>query len=462
MAFADLREFIDALDKAGELCRVKKRVSPHHELAGVIERNLDARGPVLMFENVEGSDIPLFNNPFTSRWLVAFALGWDEKDLLTRWLKCLDNPIEPVMVKTGPCKEVRIDSPDLTKFPVPVTWHDGDNGPYITFAQCVTKDPDTGNRNVGIYRMEVQGPQQLGASIARIHHGAVNHLKNERKGRDCEFALVIGTEPASYLATQATMGHGEDEYALAGALRGKAMELVKCETVDIEVPAHAEIVIEGKILANVRADEGPFGEWTGFVSGRSPQPVAKITCITHRKNPIYQVTYEGYPVYGPTNIMQAVAREPEWVKTIRAQSCPTVKDVHFTLGGCAGSIVVVSIKKTVEGQAKNVILDLLREPGHKVVIVVDEDIDIRNMDMVQWAMATRMQPATDLVVINEAAGMRLDPSQPNFPSGVGSKMGIDATWRLDRGVTPYATVPKPISEQIARDWASYGIPALKH
>ena len=461
MPFADLREFIAALEAAGELCRVTREVSPHHELAAVIEKNIDARGPVLMFEKVAGSTMPLLNNPFTSRKRVAFALGWEEKDLLGNWLRALDHPLAPVMVPTGPCKDVHVAAPDLTKFPVPIVWHDGDHGPYITFAQCITKDPETGRRNVGIYRMEIHGPQSLGASIARIHHGAVNHLKHERMGRDCDFALVIGTEPACYLASQATMGHGADEYMLAGALRGEPLELVKCETVDIEVPAHAEIVIEGKILAGVREDEGPFGEWTGFVSGRSPQPVARITYLTHRRDPIYQVTYEGYPVYGPTNIMQSVAREPEWVKTIRAQSCPTVKDVHFTLGGCAGSIVVVSIKKTVEGQAKNVILDLLREPGHKVVIVCDDDFDIRNMDMVQWAIATRMQPASDLVVINEAAGMRLDPSQPNFPSGVGSKMGIDATWRLDQGVTPYATVPKEVAAKVAREWSSFGIPARR-
>lgn len=459
MAFADLREFIAALDKAGELCRVRKQVSPLYELAAVIERTLATRGPVLLFENVEGSTIPLLNNPFTNRRLVAFALGWEEKDLLPEWLRRLENPVPPVLVNTGPCKEVHVRAPDLTGFPVPITWHDGDSGPYITFAQFVTKDPDTGRRNVGIYRLEIKGPRRLGASIAPTHHGAVNHRKSEMRGRDCEFALAIGTEPASYLATQATVGHGEDEYALAGALRGEPLELVRCETVDLEVPAHAEIVIEGRILANVRENEGPFGEWTGFVSGRAPRPVAEITYMTHRRGPIYVVTYEGYPVYGPTNVLQEVAREPEWFRVIRSQTCPTIKDIHITIGGCAAFIAIVSIKKTVEGQAKNVILDLLREPGVKLAIVVDDDIDIRNMDMVQWAMATRMQPASDLIVIQEAACNRLDPSQPDFPSGVGSKMGIDATWPLNRPVPPCSTPPRDMVERVTRAWASYGIPA---
>lgn len=459
MAFADIREFIAALEKAGELCRVRKQVSPRYELAAVIERTLAARGPVLLFENVEGSPMPLFNNPFISRRHVAFALGWEEKDLLRRWLACLEKPLPPVLVESGPCKEVRVPAPDLTRFPVPILWHDGDHGPYITFAQCVTKDPETGRRNVGIYRIEIMGPRRVGVSFAFTHHGAVNQRKSEMLGKDCEFALVIGTEPACYLASQATVGHGEDEYGLAGALSGKPVELVRCETVDLQVPAHAEIVIEGRIMANVREEEGPFGEWTGFVSGRSPHPVGEVTYLSHRKDPIYAVTYEGYPVYGPTNIMQSVAREPEWFRVIRSQICPTIADIHFTIGGCAGFIVIVSIRKTVEGQAKNVILDLLREPGVKLVIVVDEDIDIRNMDMVQWALATRMQPASDLIVIPEAACNRLDPSQPDFPSGVGSKMGIDATWPINKSIPPYATVPKETAKRVAETWKSYGIPS---
>jgi 2,5-furandicarboxylate decarboxylase 1 len=457
MAFADLREYLTALEKTEQLSRVKKKVSPIYELPAVIERTISRQGPALLFENVEGSDIPLVGNLFTTREMIAFALGWQEKDLLHRWMKCLDEPIPPVMVKTGPCKEVHISKPDLTHFPIPVLWHEGDGGPYITFAQFVTKDPDTGRRNVGIYRLEVKGPTRVGASIAFTHHGAVNQKKNEMRGRDCEFALAIGTEPASYLATQATVGHGEDEYALAGALRGEPLELVRCETVDLEVPAHAEIVMEGKILAKQLADEGPFGEWTGFVSGRAPRPVAEIMHISHRKNPIYTVAYEGYPVYGLSTILQQVAREPEWFRVIRSQTCPTIKDIHITLGGCACLIAIVSIRKTAEGQAKNVILDLLREPGVKVAIIVDDDIDIRNMDMVQWALATRMQPASDVLVIPEAAGMRLDPSQPDFPSGITSKMGIDATWPINKEIPARAKVPDDMAKRVAQDWDSYGI-----
>ncbi|HUS52574.1 MAG TPA: UbiD family decarboxylase [Thermohalobaculum sp.] len=462
MGFADLREFITALEKAGELCRVSKQVSPQYELAAVTQRTLAEQGPVLLFENVEGSDIPLLTNPFTSRRRVAFSLGCEERDLLQHWVRCLDNQIPPVIVPTGPCKDVHVAEPDLTRFPVPITWHEGDGGPFITFAQFITKDPDTGARNVGIYRLEVKDPRRIGASIAMTHHGAINHRKWELLGRDCDFALAIGTEPASYLATQATYGHGEDEYALAGALRGAPLELVRCETVDIEVPAHAEIVIEGRILANVREEEGPFGEWTGYMSGRAPRPVAEVSYMTHRADPIYNVTYEGYGIYGPTTIMQGVAREPEWFRAIRAQTCPMIKDLHLTIGGCAGFIAIASIGNAPAGLGKNVLMDMLRETGVKIAIVVDDDIDIRNMDMVQWAMAMRMQPAEDVFVIPRAANNRLDPSQPEFPSGLGSKIGIDATWST-KNLAPQtlAGVPADVTESVGKAWDTYGIPTSR-
>ena len=458
MAYADLRGFMAALEAAGELCRVSKQVSPNYELAAVTQRTLAQKGPVLLFENVEGSDIPLLTNPFTDRRRVAFAVGCAEKDLLHRWVGALENPIPPEIVSSGSCKEVHIPDPDLTKFPVPLLWHEGDSGPFITFAQFITKDPDSGGRNVGIYRVEVKGPKRIGASIAMTHHGAVNHRKWELRGEDCEFALAIGAEPAGYLATQATYGHGADEYALAGGLRGQPVELVRCETVDIEVPAHAEMVIEGRILKDEREEEGPFGEWTGYMSGRAPRPVAVVTHMSHRKDPIYNVTYEGYGVYGPTTIMQALAREPEWFRVIRDQTCPLVKDVHLTIGGCGGFIVIVSMGKSAAGLGKNVLMDVLREPTVKIAIVVDEDIDIRNMDLVQWAMAMRMQPAEDVFVIPNTANNRLDPSQPDFPSGLGSKIGIDATWS-SKHINPQipAEVPDEVAKSVMEAWHSYGI-----
>ncbi len=457
MPYHDLREFIVALERNGELKRVTKEVNPEYELAGVCIKTIAERGPVLLFEKVTGSSTPVLNNPFLTRMHVALALECEEKQLLKTWMQRAEKKISPVIVRDGPCKEVKVQKPDITRFPVPITWHEGDAGPYITFGQFICKDPETGVRNVGIYRIQVKGPQRAGLLVKAPQHGGVCLEKAEAMGRPLEFAIAIGTEPASYLCTQAPMGFLEDEYELASSLRQAPLELVKCETVDIEVPAHAEIVLEGHVLPGEREDEGPFGEWTGYMSGRAPRPVIEFTCITHRRDPIYQVAYEGYPIWGPTNVMQAVGREPEWFKRISSHTCPTVKDVHFTYGGCAGLHAVVSIKKQVEGQAKNVLLDLLRSNQTKLAIVVDDDIDARDLSQVEWAIATRFQADQDLIVVSGAAGMKLDPSQPNFPDGVGAKMGIDATRKLGKEFPAQNRIPREIMDRIEKDWKSYGI-----
>ncbi|MBI2370001.1 MAG: UbiD family decarboxylase [Deltaproteobacteria bacterium] len=458
MPYADLREYLAALERQGELCRVTRQVSPEYELAGVCIKTIARRGPVLLFESVKGSSTPVLNNPFGTRRRVAVALECEERDLLRVWLDRMERRIEPVLVADGPCKEVRVRDVDLTTFPVPILWHEGDGGPYITFAQFICKDPDTGVRNVGIYRMEVKGPRRTGLLVKPPQHAGVCIEKAEARGEPLEFALAIGTEPCAYLCTQAPMGFDEDEYVLASSLRRAPLELVRCESVDLEVPAHAEIVIEGRVLPGAREDEGPFGEWTGYMSGRAPRPVVEITAMTHRRDPIYAVTYEGYPVWGPTNIMQAVAREPEWFKKIRSLTCPSVVDVHFTPGGCAGLHAIASIRKQVEGQGKNVLMDLLRTNQTKLAIVVDDDIDIRDPHMVEWAIATRFQADRDLIVVTDAAGMKLDPSQPSFPSGIGTKMGIDATLPLGRkGFPEQNRIPDAVMRQVEADWASYGV-----
>lgn len=457
MAYSDLREFISALEKGGELKRVKAEVNPEYELAGICIRNIAQRGPVLLFENVKGSVTPVLNNPFVSRRLVALALQCKEEDLLKVWMERADKKIAPIMVTDGPCKEVKVEKPDVTRFPVRIMWHEGDGGPYITFGQFICKDPESGVRNVGIYRVQVKGPRRAGLLVKPPQHAGVCLEKAEAMGRPLEFALAIGAEPASYLCTQAPLGFGEDEYELASSLRQEPLELVKCETVDIEVPAHAEIVLEGRVLPGVREDEGPFGEWTGYMSGRAPRPVVEFTFLTHRRDPIYEVTYEGYPIWGPTNVMQAVAREPEWFKRISSHTCPTVRDVHFTLGGCAGLHAVVSIKKQVEGQGKNVLMDLLRSNQTKLAIVVDDDIDVRDIHQVEWAVATRFQADRDLIVVPGAAGMKLDPSQPNFPDGVGAKMGIDATRKLGKEFPAQNRIPDEVTDRIKKNWKNYGL-----
>lgn len=454
MACADLREFLQLLEKEGELKRVKREISPRYELAAVCRKLLETRGPAVLFEKVEGSSTPVACNLFSTRKRIALALGCSQEELLKTWLARSDKRVPPKTIAHGPCKEVIREEVNLEEFPVPIWWNKSDGGPYITFGLFICKDPDTGWRNVSINRIHIKGKNRSGALIIPPGHPGICHANAERQGKPLEFALAVGAEPACYLASQALMSFEEDEFALACALKGEPIELVKCETVDLEVPATSEIVLEGHILPGVREAEGPFGEWTGYVSGKAERPVALYHCITHRRNPTYLAAYEGYHL-GTSTVMLSVAREPEWFKWIRSYSCPTVKDVHFTDAGCGVFHAVVSIKKQAEGQGKNVIADILRSHNCKHVVVVDDDIDVRDSAAVEWAVATRFQADRGLVVISGAAGLKLDPSQPHFPSGLGAKMGIDATRPLSQAFPEKAQVPEEVMREVERHWDSY-------
>ncbi|MBI2368707.1 MAG: UbiD family decarboxylase [Deltaproteobacteria bacterium] len=403
-----------------------------------------------------GSETPVVTNPFTSRKRVALALQVPEAELLHYWRGCFRKRVEPVRVSRAPCQEV-VREVDLLRFPVPITWNERDAGPYITFGLFICRNPETGEGNMAIYRIHIKGRNRGGILIKIPGHAATCHELAEQRGEPLEFAVALGAEPALYLASQAPLPFGEDELGFAGALKGKPVELVRCQTVDLEVPASAEIVLEGRILPGVRETEGPFGEWHGYYSGAGPRPVLEFTGVTHRKDPLYLTTYEGLPVYGPTNVMQAVAREPVWYEYIRSYSCPTIRDICFTPGGCSGLHVVVSIRKRVEGQAKNVIADVLRSHSVKHVVVVDDDIDPRDTRQVEWAIATRVQADQDVIIMPGAAGLKIDPSQPHFPSGVGAKMGIDATRPLEREFPEIVDVPEAMRQQVEARWAEYGL-----
>lgn len=455
MAFDDLRQYIHLLESEGELARVAASVSPRFELAAISRVALEKKGPALLFERVEGSGFPVVCNLLTTRRRVALALGCSEEELLKTWLERTEKKVFPELVSTGPCKEVISDAVDLEQFPVPIWWNKDDGGPYITFGLFICKDPETGLRNVAIYRVQIKGKNRSGVLIQPPQHGGICFANAEKRDQPLEFALALGAEPVCYLAAQALLTFEEDEFVLASSLRQEPLPLVKCETVDLEVPASSEIVLEGHMLPGAREMEGPFGEFTGYLSGRAPRPVAEYHCITHRQEPIYLTAYEGYRL-GTSTMLLAVSREPEWFRWIRSHSCPSVKDVHFTPAGCGTFHAVVSIRKQVEGQAKNVIADLLRSHTCKHVIVVDDDIDPRDPSSVEWALATRFQADRDLVIIPGAAGIKLDPSQTDFPTGVGAKMGLDATRPLFREFPALADVPEEFRRKVEKEWEDFG------
>jgi 2,5-furandicarboxylate decarboxylase 1 len=459
MAYRDLREFLAALGRANELRYVDKTVSPHLEIGAIGRRLDDERGPAVVFRNVEGYDHKVVMGIFgTTMNRIAMAMGCEEDDLLRVWLDRARTFLEPKLVQSAPCQENVIvgDEVRLSDVVPPIRWHQVDGGPYITFGLFFDKDPETSAGNMSIYRLMMSGDRKVGAYLQAPQHGATAFLRAERMGKPLDVAIAVGTDPVLYLASQVPLPYGTYELDLAGGLRQQPVEVVKCKTVDLEVPATAEIVIEGRVLPKVREMEGPFGEFTGYLGPADQRPVIEVTAITHRNDPLYLCTYEGYP---PTedHTMHSLTKSAELYQQIRQSTAPTLKDLYFPLGGCSAFHVVAALKKERAGQAKNVILDILRSALIKSCVVVDEDIDIRDSTQVEWAIATRARPDRDIVVISDIAGPHLDPLQHD--GGSSSKYGIDATIPFGIDFPSKVETDEESRRLVAARWDEYFVQA---
>jgi UbiD family decarboxylase len=439
--FADLRGYLSHLEERGQLLRVKEEVDVKYEIAAGIRKTSDLEGPALLFENVKGfPGWRVLGGLFATRKLVALGLGVPQEQMLERYLTLEDKRIPPEMVPTAPVKEVKWTGSqvDLSKLPI-ITHASKDCGPYVTIGVQVGKDPDTGIRNLSIHRMLVLGKDKLSLWAPADHHLGRMILKAEEKNRGLEVATAIGVEPALVVGSQAKVPYGIDEYHVAGGLRGAPVELTRCETIDVEVPAAAEIVIEGVTIPGERVADGPYGEYPGCYSEAKQAPVLRVTAITMRNNPIYQTALTGMPVTENHTLIEygnaaVVYRE---VKKI----VPEVRGVNMTPGGTFRHHVVVAIKKRAENEGRNVILALLSLGiGLKQVIVVDHDIDPFDPLQVDWAMATRFQADKDAIIVPRIACSTLDPSCPE--NRVTAGMGIDATapmkdrWRFEKVEIP--------------------------
>ncbi len=424
--FEDLRGYLNHLEDHGQLKRVAEEVDSKYEIAAGIRKTSDIEGPALLFENVKGfAGWRVLGGLFATRKLIALGLGVPEEQLLERYLTLEDKRIAPATVSTGPVKEIKWTGADVDLHKLPIVTHAGkDVGAYVTIGVQVGKDPDNGARNLSIHRMLLLGKDRLSLWAPPDHHLGRMILKAEEKKRGLEVATAIGVEPAIVIGSQAKVPYGVDEYHVAGGLRGAPVQLVRCETIDVEVPAMAEIVIEGVTIPGERVPDGPYGEYPGCYSEAKSAPVLKVTAITMRRNPIYQTALTGMPVTENHTLIEyanAAVIYREAMKIV-----PEVRDVYVTPGGTFRHHVVVSIKKRHDDEARNLILALLALGiGLKQVTVVDDDIDIRNPTEVEWALSTRMQPDRDLIVIPRLACSTLDPSVPKPRSTAG--WGIDAT-----------------------------------
>jgi 2,5-furandicarboxylate decarboxylase 1 len=423
----DLRSFLDDLrrEHPNELVEVEREVDPKFEMSGLVMR-LEKQGlfPAFYFKNVKGSKFPVVSNMHASFRRMAIALETTEAELGATYRKRESNPLDPVEVRSGPVKEVVIPEAkvDLTKDIPNIVYHEKDGGPYIALGCMVMKDPELGHRNLGVYRIMIQGKRQLGAYFAQTNQGFAILKKYEAAKKPMEVALVIGHHPTFCIGSVANTSPGVDQYSVIGGVMGEPVSLTKCQSVDIEVPSNAEMVIEGVIPPGVTEMEGPFGEFTGGYGPRTPRPIIQVKAITMRKEPIFQDAFSGHPdnlVLGYFGRLNAIYR------TVNS-SVRTVKDIHLPISGRCRFICYVAIKKIREGEPKNACFGALAADAFlKYVVVVDEDVDLKKDDEIMHAIAMWVRPDKDIFIVSNALGSPLDPTAEQ--GYIVAKVGIDAT-----------------------------------
>ncbi|MGC0372024.1 MAG: hypothetical protein DGJ47_000728 [Rickettsiaceae bacterium] len=461
MKFKNLVEFIKFLEKNNHLKRIKQEVSTKLEITEISQRFLHQDGPALLFENVikedgSKSSMPVLTNLFSSKERIAMGLGLENSSQLRDFGKILafmKNPeppsslkegfsmlplakrilsMPPKNVRSGESQEVVINDPDLNSLPIQTCWP-GDVGPLITWPLIVTKgsgDEKTDKYNLGIYRMQPIGKDKLIMRWLKMRGGAAHHAKWKKTGRrTMPAAAVIGANPALTLAAVMPIPNTMSEYNFAGLLQSKAIELVQCKTIDLKVPANAEIILEGEISLEEYMPEGPFGDHTGYYNDVEEFPVFTVKAITMKKKPVYLSTYTGKPPDEPSVLGEALN---EVFVPLLQQQFSEITDFYLPPEGCSYRFAVVSIKKTYPGQAKRIMMGIwsfLQQFMYtKYIIVVDDDIDVRDWKEVVWAISTRTDPKRDTSFVEHSPIDYLDFASAE--SGLGSKMGIDATNKM--------------------------------
>ena len=453
MKYRDLRDFIAQLEQQGELKRVGLEIDPRLEMTEICDRTLRAGGPAILFEKPKGHSIPVLGNLFGTPKRVALGMG--ERDVMAlrdvgKLLAMLKEPeppkgfrdawdklpmlkqvlnMSPKVLSSAPCQEVVWEGKDvdLSRLPIQTCWP-GDVAPLITWGLTVTRGPDKTRQNLGIYRQQVIGPNKLIMRWLAHRGGALDFRDHCEKnpGQPFPVAVVLGCDPATILGAVTPVPDTLSEYQFAGLLRGSKTELIKCLGSDLQVPAYAEIVLEGVLHPGEMAPEGPYGDHTGYYNEVADFPVFTVERITMRKNPIYHSTYTGKPPDEPA--MLGVALNEVFVPLLQKQF-PEITDFYLPPEGCSYRMAVVSMKKQYPGHAKRVMFGIwsfLRQFMYtKFIIVTDDDVDVRDWKEVMWALTTRVDAARDTLIVEHTPIDYLDFASP--VSGLGSKMGIDAT-----------------------------------
>ena len=484
MAFKDLREYIALLEEKKDLRRITVPVSSDLEISQIADRVVKSNGPALLFENVEGYDMPLVINLFGSRRRIEWALGVNDLedlgDKVRKLLGLLDGPppglvdkvktigqlmginkAQPKIVSKAPCQEEVFigDAVDLGTIPALKCWP-SDAGRFITLPLVISRDPETGRRNVGTYRMQIYDSRTTGMHWQTHKVGARHFRSGEEKNLDrLDVAVALGGDPVTVWAGSLPVPPDLDEIVVSGIIRGESVHMVRCKTVDLEVPANSEIVLEGYVIPGEVQTEGPFGDHTGYYSPAADYPVFHVTALTRRKDPIYPSIVVGRPP--SEDFFMGKASERLMLPALQL-TLPEIIDVNMPSEGVFHNLLLVSIKKEYPGHARKV-MSALWGLGlvmlAKAIIVLDHDVDVQNLSEVAWRVTANIDPASD-IVISEGPVDDLDHASKNY--GYGSKMGLDATSKgkldgRDREWPDDITMDNEIINLVEKRWEEYGI-----
>jgi len=476
----DTGEFIKALESANELKRIKSEVDVDLEIAEILRRTMYSNGPAILFENVKNFEMPVLGNAFGS--MKRLQIGLETSDfteigqrivemtkmeipsgLLNKIKKLPElskmGEVFPKLEKSGPVTEVFDDSPSFDRIPILKTWHK-DAGRFITLGLVATKHPETGVRNLGVYRMQIVDSTHALMHWQKHKRGAHHHDLLKEKGEKIEVAVIIGAEPATVFSAVAPVPEGLDKYLFAGITRQKGIKIVKCKTVDLEVPANSEIVLEGYVDPSDIREEGPFGDHTGYYTTKEPYPTFTLTGIMRREKPVYLTTIVGKPILEDAYIGKVIERS--FLPLLRMFQ-PEVVDFAMPAAGWFQGMAIISIKKRYPGQAKKVMMGLWglgQLALTKIFVVVDDDINVHSMDDVIWAITTRADAARDVTIINNTPTDTLDPASPLV--NLGSKLGIDATQKtreegFEREIQEKVEVDDVTRKLVDSKWKHYNI-----
>jgi len=448
MQSPSLRSFLAELPE-DEILRISEPMELDFlPTALVLELEKRRRTPVVVIERPKGFDIPVVANLFASRERIARMVGAAPGGFNDAWVRALANLTPPVVLNTGPVHDVVVEGRELDAGTLPISRHfEKDAGRYIGSGILVCKDPDTGVRNLSYQRLQLKGPNRFGASLHSRGHIWEHLQRCAARHRNLEVAIVIGVHPVINLAAGAKVAMEVDEFDVAGALLGRPVDLVKCKTIDVEVPAEAEFVLEGEILADVLEDEGPYGEYTGYSTDRSTRNVFVLKAITHRNKPIF---HDIIPGYSAEHLLLGRSAKEAHVHMRLKEMVPNLRALNFPKSGTHFH-AYMSMKKTAEGQARHALMLLLGlDPYLKFVVAVDEDVNVFDEEEVLWALATRFQADTDMFMVPKVFCNRLDPSSHD---GLSAKLALDATaplkWDVERAIVPPEAAAK-VTELLAR------------